>query len=101
MFNVSCLMKAKHLRLFKSKTCAMTELIALSLHKHTLLVFTKRNNLKLLGHSPSCCIMSVLLEHMNLLVTSEENFEISSKRYQRNQMSQTERQKMKKKVFPE
>ena len=82
MFNVSCLMKAKHLRLFKNKISAMTELIALSLQKHTLLEFTKRSNLKLLGHSPLCCIMSVLLEHMNILVASEENFEISSKRYQ-------------------
>ena len=73
------------------KICAMTELIALSLHKHTLLEFTKRSYLKLLGHSPLCYIMSVLLEHMNILVTSEENFEISSKRYQRNQMSQTDK----------
>ena len=32
-----------------------------------------------MGHTRYCCIMSVLLEHMNVFVMFEENFIISSK----------------------
>ena len=70
--------------------CAMTELIGtVSLQKHTLLGFTMRNNnwARFLTDDYEC------LEHMNVFVTSEENFIISSKRYLRNKMSQTDKWK--------
>ena len=63
------------------KICGMTELIALILHRHGLLVFIMRNNSKTIWPYPLCCIMSVLLEYMIVFATLEENFIIRSKRY--------------------
>ena len=54
--------------LYKKKTLSR---LTSSLHEHSLLGFTKRNNSKQWGHTSDCCFMSVLLEHMNVML--EEN----------------------------
>ena len=80
----------------------MKELISsVSLHKHTLIGITKRNN-SYNDWARPLTVLCECLEHINVYVTFEESFIICSERYYRNKMSdrQMDGQKMRNIVNP-
>ena len=77
-----------------NKICGMTKLIHTvpALAYSIIRIYKEKKLLKQLGHNHYCCIMSVLLVHMNVFVTFEENIILSSKTFKK-QMSQTDKWK--------
>ena len=66
-----------------NKICGMTKLIDTvpALAYSIIRIYKEKKLLKQLGHNHYCCIMSVLLVHMNVFVTFEENIILSSKTF--------------------
>ena len=87
--------ESKESEIVYNKICGMTKLIdtVSALAYSIIRIYKEKKLLKQLGHNHYCCIMSVLLVHMNVFVTFEENIIISSKTFKKQNVTDRQMEK--------